>query len=315
MTKDPNVLVGIDTSDDAGVFKLTDELALVQTIDIITPMSDDPHIFGQVAAANSLSDVYAMGGRPVTALNLCCFPTAVPKHVLEAILRGGWEKMQEAGVQLIGGHTVKDDELKYGLSVTGLVHPQKVITNGGARPGDQLILTKPIGSGVIVGGVRSGKMPSAVLDRVLEDMLQLNKKACDVMLQFEAHACTDVTGFGLAGHAAEVARASKVGLRIDVQRVPCYPESLELIRQGASTRMTPLNRDLVKDCITIAPSVSREEEGLCYDPQTSGGLLIAVAAKSADPLLRRLHAAGVRRAAVIGEVFESSTVRLELRRS
>jgi len=311
VTKDPNVLVGLETSDDAGVFKLTDEIALVQTVDIITPISDDPEIFGQVAAANSLSDIYAMGGRPITALNLCCFPAAVPKEALEAILSGGLQKMQEAGVQLIGGHTVKDDELKYGLSVTGLEHPQKVITNSGARVGDKIILTKPIGSGVIIGGVRSGKLAPAVLDRVLQDMLQLNKTACEVMLQFETHACTDITGFGLAGHAAEVARASKIGLRIDIQRVPHYPESLELIRLGASSRMTPLNRDLVRDCIAVAPEVSREEENLCYDPQTSGGLFIAVAAKDADRLLERLHANGIPQAAMIGEAFESSAPRLE----
>jgi selenide, water dikinase len=310
-TRDPNVLVGLETSDDAGVFRLTDELALVQTVDIITPISDDPLIFGQVAAANALSDVYAMGGRPITALNLCCFPAAVPKEALEAILIGGFQKMQEAGVQLIGGHTVKDDELKYGLSVTGLVHPKRVITNGGARSGDKIILTKPIGTGVIIGGVRSGKLASAVLDRALQDMLQLNKAACEVMLQFETHACTDITGFGLAGHAAEVARAGKVGLRIDMLRVPHYPESLELIREGASTRMTPLNHDLVRDCIAVAPEVSREEENLCYDPQTSGGLFIVVAASDADRLLEKLHANGVPQAVVIGEAFASRGPRLE----
>ncbi|MCI0421850.1 MAG: selenide, water dikinase SelD [Acidobacteria bacterium] len=311
--KDPNVLVGLETSDDAGVFKLTSELALVQTIDIITPISDNPEVFGQVAAANSLSDVYAMGGRPITALNLCCFPgSGIPREALEAILRGGLEKMLEAGVQLIGGHTVKDDELKYGLSVTGLVHPQRVVTNSGARPGDKLILSKPIGSGVIIGGVRSGKLDPSALDRALQDMLQLNKTACESMLQFQVHACTDITGFGLAGHAAEVARASKTGIRIDTKRVPHYPESMDLIRQGVSTRMTPLNRDLVKDCVVVRPEVALEEENLCYDPQTSGGLFIAVAAQDADRLLETLHASGIAHAAMIGEVFASPEPRLEL---
>jgi len=312
VTRDPNVLVGLETSDDAGVFQLTSELALVQTIDIITPISDDPLTFGQVAAANALSDVYAMGGRPITALNLCCFPASVPQEALEAILLGGLQKMHEAGVQLIGGHTVKDEELKYGLSVTGLVHPQKVITNAGARAGDKMILTKPIGSGVLVGAARSGKLPPTVLEGALQDMLQLNRVACEAMLQFEIHACTDITGFGLAGHAAEVARASKAGLRIDTGSVPRYPEALDLIRGGASTRMTPLNRDLVRDCLAVSPEVSREEENLCYDPQTSGGLFIVVVARDAARLLDRLHTQGIQHASLVGEVFVSTTPRLEL---
>lgn len=312
-TQDPNVLVGLETSDDAGVFRLTDELALVQTVDIITPISDDPFVFGQVAAANSLSDVYAMGGRPITALNLCCFPgSGIPREALEAILRGGLEKIQEAEARLIGGHTVKDDELKYGLSVTGLVHPQRYVANSGARPGDRLILTKPIGTGVIIGAARSGKLPASVLERAVQDMIQLNRIACEAMIEFHAHACTDITGFGLAGHTAEIARASNVGLRLDVKRVPHYPESLEVIRQGASTRMTPLNHDLVRDLLAVDSAVMPEEEKLCYDPQTSGGLLIAVAKVDAARLLERLQRRGIRHAAIIGEVIASQSPRLEL---
>jgi selenide,water dikinase len=310
---DPNVLVGLETSDDAGVFRLSDELALVQTVDIITPISDDAYIFGQVAAANSLSDVYAMGGRPITALNLCCFPgSGIPREALEAILRGGLEKIQEAGARLIGGHTVKDDELKYGLSVTGIVHPKQFVPNSRARASDKIVLTKPIGTGVIIGGVRSGKLPQAVLDGVIHDMVQLNKVACETMLAFDVHACTDVSGFGLAGHAAEVARASRVGIRIDVTCLPHYPESLELIRQGVSTRMTPLNHEVVKDCLVVGPNVPSDKERLCYDPQTSGGLLISVSPEQADRLLQTLRAKGLSRAMLIGEVFSSDTPRLEL---
>jgi len=315
-TGGPNVLVGMSTFDDAGVFKLTDDLALVQTVDFITPISDDPFIFGQVAAANSLSDIYAMGAKPVTALNLCCFPgSGIQNEVLESILRGGLDKIEEAGAALVGGHTVKDDELKYGLSVTGIVHPQKFVPNSGARPGDLLVLTKPIGSGVIIGGVRAGKLADAVLDRVLLDLVKLNKKACESMLRFEPHACTDVSGFGLAGHAMEICRASRACLRLNLSRVPHYPEALEMIRGGATTRMTPLNRELVAAQLTVSAEVNREEEGLCYDPQTSGGLLIALSASRAEELVEELRKSDCPQAAIIGDVLASSEPRLELVKS
>lgn len=307
------MLVGLKTSDDAGVFKLTEEIALVQTVDFITPISDDPHIFGQVAAANSLSDVYAMGGRPITALNLCCFPGAgIANEVLEAILRGGLDKLREAGAVLIGGHTVKDDELKYGLSVTGVVHPKRYVANSGARPGDQLILTKPVGTGVIIGAVRSGKLSKDVLDRAIEDMVRLNKSACEAMLQFEVHACTDITGFGLAGHALEVAKASKVGITIDFARLPHYPEALEMIRTGVTTRMTPLNRQLVGGFFKSAPEIRSEEEDLCYDPQTSGGLLISLPQSQAKLLLEKLKEKSITQAAIIGEIFASQDPEIRL---
>ena len=310
------MLVGLDTFDDAGVFKLTDDLALVQTVDFITPISDDPFQFGQVAAANSLSDVYAMGAKPVTALNLCCFPgSGISNDVLEVILRGGLDKIEEAGAALVGGHTVKDDELKYGLSVTGIVHPEKFVPNSGARPGDSLVLTKPIGSGVIIGGVRAGKLPESALDRALLDMVKLNKRACESMLQFEPHACTDVTGFGLAGHAMEICRASRACVRLDVARIPHYPEALELIRGGATTRMTPLNQQLVASQLRVGEGVNSEEEGLCYDPQTSGGLLIALSAPQAETLVEELRESGYIQAAIIGEVLASTEPRLELVKS
>ena len=307
------MLVGLKTSDDAGVFKLTEEIALVQTVDIITPISDDPYVFGQVAAANSLSDVYAMGGRPITALNLCCFPgSGIGNEVLEAILRGGLDKLKEAGAALIGGHTVKDDELKYGLSVTGIVHPRKYVANSGARPGDHLVLTKPIGTGVIIGAARSGKLSKEVLDRTIQDMVRLNKSACEAMLQFEVHACTDITGFGLAGHLLEVAKASHVGIIIDFASLPHYPEALELIRTGATTRMTPLNRQLVTGFFKCDPEVRPEEEALCYDPQTSGGLLISLPQSQGKLLLEELHEQGMTQAAIIGEVFASPEPALRL---
>lgn len=312
----PHILVGVESSDDAGVYRLTDEIALVQTVDFITPLTDDPFLFGQIAAANSLSDIYAMGGRPLTALNLCCFPgSGIPQDVLEAILRGGLDKIHEAGAVLIGGHTVQDDELKYGLSVTGVVHPNRIISNSGAKPGDHLILSKPIGSGVIFGPAKSGKLSEQVWTKVLMDMVQLNRTACELMLQYPVNSCTDVTGFGLGGHAAEMARASAVHIRIDAGKVPCYAEALELIKNGAKTRMTELNRELVSEIWQCAPEVPSEEEQLLFDPQTSGGLLISLPAKEAHELCRRLHSSGIDKAAIMGEVISSGTPRLEIIRT
>jgi selenide,water dikinase len=297
----------MESSDDAGVFRLTGEIALAQTADFITPLTDDPYLFGQIAAANSLSDIYAMGARPLTALNLCCFPgSGIGREVLEAILHGGFSKIREAGAVLVGGHTVQDNELKYGLSVTGIVHPSRIITNAGARPGDLLILTKSIGSGVLFGPAKNGKLAEKVWQNVLNEMVVLNKTACELMLQFEVHACTDITGFGLAGHAMEVARGSRVGIRIDTACVPHFAESLELIREGAETRMTRLNRELVGDAFRCGARVPVEEAQLLFDPQTSGGLLISVAPKDAGRLLVRLKEAGIQQAAIMGEVFPSS---------
>jgi selenide,water dikinase len=295
------------------VYQLTEEIALVQTVDFITPLADDPFIFGQVAAANALSDIYAMGGRPLTALNLCCFPGAgLPAETLQAILLGGLEKIHESGAALIGGHTVQDSELKYGLAVTGLVHPQRVLTNAGAKPGDWLILTKPIGSGVLYGAAHSKVLPNEVWERVLTDMVFLNKTACELMLEYPVHACTDITGFGLAGHAMEIARNSQVGLRIQVGRVPHYPEALEMIRAGRTTRTNPANAELVAGAIHLGERVRPEEEHLLYDPQTSGGLLISLPPHHAESLLEKMHLAGIKQAGMIGEVFESATPLLQI---
>jgi selenide,water dikinase len=304
--KDPNLIVGFETGDDAGVYRLTDDLALVQTVDYITPVVDDPYLFGQVAAANSISDVYAMGGRPLTAMNLCNFPPrGIDKPSLRRILEGGFSKILEAGATLVGGHTVRDDELKYGLSVTGLIHPGRVKTNVGARPGDHLVLTKPIGTGVIITGYRRGVVADDLLERVVAWMATLNRAACEAMLEFDTHACTDVTGFGLSGHALGIARGSGVRIRIRFKDIPIYPESLELIAQGVSTSVTASNLQMAQDHLAFNGAFAEEESWLVADPQTSGGLLISLPADQAPLLVRRLHDAGNTAAAIVGEVLPS----------
>jgi selenide,water dikinase len=298
----PDILVGYDTSDDAGVFRIRPDLALVQTLDIITPVTDDPFLYGQVAAANALSDVYAMGGRPVTALNICCFPFAkLPAPVLEEIVRGGLDKIREGGAVLLGGHTVRDDELKYGLSVSGIVDPGQVVTNAGARTGDSLILTKPIGSGALINAVRSGSISEAIIQEPLQIMAQLNRTACEAMVRVGVDACTDITGFGLAGHALEIARASGVRLLLSMSTVPIYSAALEVVCEKLKRQTSDPKAMDVKTC-RISPDVPASKRALLFDPQTSGGLLIAVSRDKTESLLSELLAAGVRHAAVIGEV-------------
>ena len=300
---DPNLLVGFETGDDAGVYRLTDDLALVQTVDYITPVVDDPFLFGQVAAANSISDVYAMGGRPLTAMNCCNFPArGIDKASLRRILEGGFSKIKEAGATLVGGHTVRDDELKYGLSVTGLIDPKRITTNAGARPGDHLVLTKPIGTGVIITGYRRGLVSEELLDRAVQWMATLNRVACETMLEFNPHACTDITGFGLSGHALGMAKASKVRLRLRFKDIPRYDESLELIAQGVATSVTTSNLQVAQDYLTFSGSFSEEETWLIVDPQTSGGLFVSLPAEEAPALVSRLRAKGNAIAAVVGEV-------------
>ncbi len=304
--RDDNVIVGTETNDDAGVYRLSEELALVQTADYITPVVDDPFLFGQVAAANSLSDVYAMGGRPLTVLNLCNFPPQglENKHLLE-ILRGGLSKTVEAGAILLGGHTVKDPELKYGLSVTGLIDPRKVVRNAGLRVGDKVVLTKKIGTGVLITGFKQKRIGFDVLERAVQVMATLNKVACETMLEFDPHACTDITGFGLTGHVLWMVKAAKAGITLFADRVPHFPESLEMIKQGVRTGVTQENKQLVADYIRVDASISPEVEMLMYDPQTSGGLFIGVAPDRADALVQKLHERGVTDAAVVGEVFQN----------
>ena len=300
---DPNLLVGFETGDDAGVYRLTDDLALVQTVDYITPVVDDPFLFGQVAAANSISDVYAMGGRPLTAMNLCNFPAKnIDRISLRRILEGGFSKIREAGATLVGGHTVRDDELKYGLSVTGLINPKRILTNTAARAGDHLVLTKPVGTGVIITGYRRGLADDDLLMRAVNWMAALNRTACETMLEFDSHACTDITGFGLSGHALGMARGSNVRMRIRFNDVPRYDESLDLIGQGVATSVTGSNLQVVQDYLTFSGNFTDEEKGLVVDPQTSGGLLISLPADQAPKLVGRLRERGNQVAAVIGEV-------------
>ncbi|HXH28594.1 MAG TPA: selenide, water dikinase SelD, partial [Candidatus Polarisedimenticolia bacterium] len=282
---DPNLIVGFETGDDAGVYRLSDDLALVQTVDYITPVVDDPYLFGQVAAANALSDVYAMGGRPLTAMNLCNFPARnIELADLRRILEGGHSKIVEAGATLVGGHTVRDDELKYGLSVTGLVDPRRVLTNTGAKPGDALVLTKPIGTGVIITAARRGLVSEALLERVVGWMATLNRVACETMLEFEPHACTDITGFGFAGHALGLARGSGVRLQVRFPDLPRYDESLDLIGRGVATSVTASNLQVVHGALTLSGRFDETESWLLVDPQTSGGLLIALPAERAPRL-------------------------------
>ena len=303
---DPNLLVGFETGDDAGVYRLTDDLALVQTVDYITPVVDDPYLYGQVAAANSISDVYAMGGRPLTAMNLCNFPPrGIDKESLRKILDGGFSKIQEAGATLVGGHTVRDDELKYGLSVTGLINPKRIMTNTGARAGDHLVLTKPIGTGVIITGHRRGLASDELVLRAVNWMATLNRVACETMLEFDPHACTDITGFGLSGHALGMAKGSNVKMRFRFRDIPRYEESLELIAQGVATSVTASNLQVAQDYLAFSGSFTEEETWLVVDPQTSGGLLISLPAAQAPDLVSRLRARGNPVAAVVGEVVPS----------
>lgn len=310
---DPNLLVGFGNADDAGVYLLEGSTALVQTVDFITPVVDDPEVFGQVAAANALSDVYAMGGRPLTALNICCFPgKGVDRTVLAEILRGGAAKVREAGAALVGGHTVQDPELKYGLSVTGIVQADRVVRNSTAHPGDALVLTKPVGTGAIISAYKNRRVSEATLKEALGEMTRLNDSGCRLMLDHSVHACTDVTGFGVLGHSLEMAEGSGAGLRIRMANLPHYQESLELIRQGIGTRMTRCNLKLAEGKMKVIGSLPEECLSLLADPQTSGGLLIALPPENADALVTALRSAGYGRAARIGEVFSADLPVLEI---
>lgn len=302
-TPDPNLLVGLDTSDDAGVYKLTDELALVQTVDFFTPIVDDPYAFGQVAAANALSDIYAMGGKPLTVLNIVAFPIKkLDKQVLADILRGAGDKVKEAGATLVGGHSIDDNEPKFGLAVTGLVHPSKAKTNAGAQPGDKLILTKPIGVGILTTSIKKDALSPEEIERVTKVMTTLNKTAAETMEPYDVHGCTDVTGFGLLGHAAEMAKGSGVGVRIGKAQVPVLPRVRELAEAGFVPGGTKNNYAHLEGTVAFAESIDQLDQWILCDAVTSGGLLIAVAADKADALLDDLRRAGVE-AAIIGETI------------
>lgn len=307
---DPNLLVGFDTSDDAGVYRLSDDLALVQTVDFLTPIADDPFTFGQIAAANSLSDVYAMGGRPVSALSIVGFPDDGGAAVLEQILRGGLSKMDEAHCTIVGGHSVRDDDLKFGYAVTGVINPKKIWRNVGARPGDILILTKPIGTGVIATALKAGKAPAGSVDAAITSMARLNREAAEAVHKLEEsagasspiHAVTDITGFGLLGHAREMAAGSAVSLRIDHAKVPLLPGAREAARGGFLAGGLKSNREFIASCVEFATTVDEDSRALLFDPQTSGGLLIAIAPERAPALSAELQRRQIP-AAQIGEVL------------
>ena len=273
---DENVLVGFDTADDAGVYKLTPELALVQTVDFFTPIVDDPYTYGAIAAANSLSDVYAMGGRPISSLTILAWPVKEDPRDLEEILKGGAEKMREAGCSILGGHSVADDEIKFGYAVTGTIHPSRILANAGARPGDALVFTKRIGTGVISTALKRGIAREADVAASVASMLTLNRAACEEMLQYEPHGCTDVTGFGLIGHGREMALASRVTLEIQVDTVQFLPGAVEYARAGAVPGGLKNNREFASCVVETLRELPREIEDLLYDPQTSGGLLISM---------------------------------------
>ena len=302
--KDPNLLVGMDKPDDAGVYRISDDTALILTLDFFTPVVDDPYLFGQIAVTNALSDVYAMGGKPLTAMNIICFPQEGDVSILQDILKGGYDKMIEAGVLLVGGHSVDDSEIKYGLSVTGTVHPDKILKNIGSQVGDKLILTKPVGTGIISTSIKADMADAEVEAKVASYMNTLNKIPAELMAGFDVHACTDVTGFGLLGHACEMIEGSDTGMTVYVSRVPVMPEAVEFAKMGLIPAGAYRNEKYRDAFVDKGVGVSDDSMKLLFDPQTSGGLLIALSAEDADELLRMLHNAGIPEAAIIGEITQ-----------
>lgn len=299
----PNLLVGLDTSDDAGVYRLTDDIALIQTVDYFTPIVDDPYMFGQIAAANALSDVYAMGGQPLTVLNIVGFPiNKLDKSILAEILRGAADKTHEAGAVIVGGHSIDDPEPKFGMAVTGTAHPDRILTNAGARPGDVLVLTKPIGTGILSKAIKEDVLDQETTQIATEMMAQLNKKAAEAMKDLEVHGCTDVTGFGLLGHAAEMAEGSQVGLEIDSDRVPVLPRTQEMADQGIVPAGSKSNHLWLADRVQYPDSMKLESRWILSDAVTSGGLLVSIAEKDASTYVERLHDSGVDKAVIIGKV-------------
>jgi selenide,water dikinase len=301
---DENVIVGLERADDAGVYKISDGLALIQTVDFFTPIVDDPYGFGQIAAANALSDVYAMGGTPKTAMNLVAFPVKeMDLSVLRQIIQGGLDKLTEAEVVLIGGHSIEDKELKYGLSVTGFVHPSKVLTKKNLRPGNQLVLTKPLGTGIVNTAIKAGMASKELTDRVTRLMAELNREAAGIMTNFDVSACTDVTGFGLLGHLAEMVLGSGTSAKIYSDQVPVMAEALEFAAMGLIPAGAYKNREFRESMIAFADTVGRSRQDVLVDPQTSGGLLISVNSQQAEALVAALKDAGIEDAAQIGEVL------------
>jgi len=298
------VIVGLDRSDDAGVYKVTDDIAIIQTVDFFTPIVDDPYWFGQIAAANALSDVYAMGGVPKTAMNLVAFPLKdMDISVLRQIIRGGVDKMREAGVVLIGGHSVEDKELKYGLSVTGFIHPDRILTKKNLKEGDRLILTKPLGTGIINTAIKGGLASPEITETVTRLMAALNRDAARIMNDYPVHACTDITGFGLLGHIAEMIIDSPFGVRLASKNIPIIPGTFDYAGMGLVPAGAYKNREFRECMVDFSPAVDRILQDVLFDPQTSGGLLICVERDRADDLLRELKKKGIKDSAIIGEVL------------
>jgi selenide,water dikinase len=313
VTTDPNLLVGISTGDDAGVYRINDDLAIVSTVDFFTPVVDDPFTYGQIAAANAMSDVYAMGGRPITALNVVCWPqSGLPREMLNEILRGGSQKAKEGGVLVVGGHSVGDEEVKYGMAITGVIDPKRVIRNVGAKVGDALVLTKPLGTGTLLTAFKRDRLAREHYDSAVATMLQLNARAAEVMLKYQVHAATDITGFGLTGHASKMADGSGVTIVFEESDLPLLPGAIECCRDGFIPGGATRNRDFYGPRVKTSEEVSDEMSAMAFDPQTSGGLLIAVPADDATSMVAELHRAGVSEACVVGRVTDPSGFAIEL---
>jgi len=308
---DENVLVGLERADDAGVYKVTDEIALIQTVDFFTPIVDDPYWFGQIAAANALSDVYAMGGVPKTAMNLVAFPVKdMDIAILRQIIQGGVDKIREAEVVLVGGHSVEDKELKYGLSVTGFIHPDRILTKKDLRVGDRFVLTKPLGTGIVNTAIKGGLASAKIIEQATRLMATLNRDAAEVMSRYPVHGCTDVTGFGLLGHMAEMICDTPFGVRLASRDVPILPEAVEYASMGLVPAGAYKNREFRECMVDFDPSADRLIQDILFDPQTSGGLLIGVDPDRADDLVAELRKKGMEAASVIGEVTDGPRERI-----
>lgn len=309
----PDLLVGISTGDDAGVFRLSDDLAIVNTVDFFTPIVDDPYTYGQISAANALSDIYAMGGRPVSALNIVCWPqSGMPGAMLAEILRGGSDKVREAGAVVVGGHSVADEEVKFGMAITGVIDPRRIIRNVGAQAGDALVLAKPLGTGILMTAFKRDALPADQYEAAVKVMAQLNAGAAAAMLEYEVHAATDITGFGLLGHASKMALGSGVTMIFEESDLPLLPGAIELCRAGMIPGGGARNREYYEPMVKIHDEVSEVMAALAFDPQTSGGLLVALPEGQAMALLAALHRAGYPDAAIVGCVVGQRALPLEL---
>ena len=311
---DPNLLVGAEHFADAGVYRLADDLAVVQSLDFFPPLVDDPFVFGQIAAANSMSDVYAMGGRPITALNIVCYPDdKLGMETLGKILAGGAERVLEAGAVIVGGHSVRDDEIMYGMSVTGVVDPARMMNNNAAKAGDVLVLTKALGTGFVTTALKAGKCPDDVIEAACQSMISLNKEASEVAVSLGVRAATDITGFGLAGHGLEMAAASEVTIELELSKLPILPGAEELAIQGNRTRANPTNRAHVEPSMKLECDAKDAKLEFLFDPQTSGGLLVAIDATRAEEYVTQCHAGGIDAAAIVGRVVEKGDAHLVIR--